>query len=223
MPIRTGLDERLGLVRQDLKDYFEEAKQVYEDAITAFTKLDSEVYSEVKKVRKHAREVNWDLTNDLLLILALNQPLMKDLRVVAAYLRSVDTIERIVRHARDIARSDRSLDENAGELPEVIVQSVLGMHKSMNSLLDTMCTCLTENEDVPIEEVRSSWKNIRQEHRKAVDALSSLKSDSMGGKAARLDIVNIVSRVERSGYNLVRLASLWHHALHNENLILDSK
>ena len=93
----------------------------------------------------------------------------------------------------------------------------------MNSLLDTMCTCLTENEDVPIEEVRSSWKNIRQEHRKAVDALSSLKSDSMGGKAARLDIVNIVSRVERSAYNLVRLASLWHHALHNENLILDSK
>ena len=55
----------------------------------------------------------------------------------------------------------------------------------------------------------------------AINALSTLKSDTMGGKSARLDVVNIVSRVERSAYNLVRLCSLWHHALNNENIILD--
>ena len=60
---------------------------------------------------------------------------MKDLRIVAAYLRSVDTIERLIRHG-DIARSDRSLDENATELPEVIIESVLGMHKQLNALID---------------------------------------------------------------------------------------
>ena len=136
MPIRTGLDSRIEEVRAELKEYFAEAKMAYSDAIEAFTKLDSEVYSEVKKIRQHAREVNWDLTNNLLLILALNQPLMKDLRIVAAYLRSVDTIERLIRHARDIARSDRSLDENASELPEVIIQSVLGMHDQLNALID---------------------------------------------------------------------------------------
>ena len=113
MPIRTGLDDRLKVVRDELKLYFAEAREAYSDAIEAFTKLDSQVYSEVKKIRQHAREVNWDLTNDLLLILALNQPLMGDLRVVAAYLRAVDTVERLIRHARDIARSDRSIDENA--------------------------------------------------------------------------------------------------------------
>jgi len=31
----------------------------------------------------------------------------------------------------------------------------------------------------------------------------------------------VVNRVERSAYNLVRLADLWHHALHNENIILE--
>ena len=51
--------------------------------------------------------------------------------------------------------------------------------------------------------------------------ISTLKSDKMGGKSARLDVVNIVSRVERSAYNLVRLCSLWHHALNNENIVLD--
>jgi len=222
MPIRTGLDDRLNLVRDELKNYFGEAKEAYSDAIDAFTKLDSQVYSEVKKIRQHAREVNWDLTNDLLLILALNQPLIGDLRVVAAYLRAVDTVERLIRHARDIARSDRSIDENADELPEVIVKPVLGMHTNMDKLVTIVADCLTEMEEIPAEEIRSIWISIKESHKKAVDALSSLDSETMGGKASRLEVVNIVSRVERSAYNVVRLASLWHHALNNENIILDA-
>ena len=222
MPIRTGLDDRLSLVRDELKNYFAEAKEAYSDAIDAFTKLDSQVYSEVKKIRQHAREVNWDLTNNLLLILALNQPLMGDLRVVAAYLRAVDTVERLIRHARDIARSDRSIDENADELPEVIVDAVIGMHTNMDKLVTVVADCLTRMEEIPADEVRSIWASIKEAHNKAVDALSSLDSETMGGKASRLEVVNIVSRVERSAYNVVRLASLWHHALNNENIILDA-
>ena len=186
------------------------------------SKLDSQVYSEVKKIRQHAREVNWDLTNNLLLILALNQPLMGDLRVVAAYLRAVDTVERLIRHARDIARSDRSIDENADELPEVIVDAVIGMHTNMDKLVTVVADCLTGMEEIPADEVRSIWASIKEAHNKAVDALSSLDSETMGGKASRLEVVNIVSRVERSAYNVVRLASLWHHALNNENIILDA-
>ncbi|DAC39583.1 MAG TPA: hypothetical protein D7H83_04300, partial [Candidatus Poseidoniales archaeon] len=222
MPIRTGLDDRLKVVRDELKLYFAEAREAYSDAIGAFTKLDSQVYSEVKKIRQHAREVNWDLTNDLLLILALNQPLMGDLRVVAAYLRAVDTVERLIRHARDIARSDRSIDENADELPQVIVDAVLGMHTKMDDMVKIVANCLTEMEEIPADEVRSIWLSIKESHKKAVDALSSLDSETMGGKASRLEVVNIVSRVERSAYNVVRLASLWHHALNNENIILDA-
>ena len=222
MPIRTGLDDRLKLVRDELKNYFAEAKEAYSDAIDAFTKLDSQVYSEVKKIRQHAREVNWDLTNDLLLILALNQPLMGDLRVVAAYLRAVDTVERLIRHARDIARSDRSIDENADELPEVIVEAVIGMHANMDKLVTVVADCLTGMEEIPADKVRSIWTSIKESHKKAVGALSSLDSETMGGKASRLEVVNIVSRVERSAYNVVRLASLWHHALNNENIILDA-
>jgi phosphate uptake regulator len=221
MPIRTGLDERMKSIQQDLRDYFEEAKDVYSDAIDAFTKLDREVYSEAKKVRAKAREVNWDLTNNLLLILSLNQPLMKDLRIVATYLRAVDTVERLIRHARDIARSDRSLDENADELPSDIVDPVTSMHRSLNSLIDITIECLTNGGEVPADEVREHWKAVKASHAEAVAALSILKSDTLGGKAMRLEVINIVNRVDRSAYNIVRLNGMWHHALHNENIILD--
>ena len=221
MPIRTGLDERMKSIQEDLKEYFEEARAVYSDAIDAFTKLDREVYSEAKKVRAKAREVNWDLTNNLLLILSLNQPLMKDLRIVATYLRAVDTVERLIRHARDIARSDRSLDENADELPSDIVDPVRSMHDSLNSLIDITVECLTNGGEVPADEVREHWKAVKAYHAEAVAALSILKSDTLGGKAMRLEVINIVNRVDRSAYNIVRLNGMWHHALNNENIILD--
>lgn len=221
MPIRTGLDERMKSIQQDLREYFEEAKDVYSDAIDAFTKLDREVYSEAKKVRAKAREVNWDLTNNLLLILSLNQPLMKDLRIVATYLRAVDTVERLIRHARDIARSDRSLDENADQLPSDIVDPVKSMHSSLNSLIDITIECLTNGGEVPADEVREHWKAVKASHAEAVAALSILKSDTLGGKAMRLEVINIVNRVDRSAYNIVRLNGMWHHALNNENIILD--
>ena len=220
-PIRTGLDERMKSIQQELKEYFEEAQHVYADAIDAFTKLDSQVYSEAKAVRAKAREVNWDLTNNLLLILSLNQPLMKDLRIVATYLRAVDTVERLIRHARDIARSDRSIDENADELPDEIVQPVCDMHRSLNALIDITVECLTNGSEVPGDEVRTLWSAVKASHAEAVTALSVLKSDAMGGKLARLEVINIVNRVDRSAYNIVRLNGMWHHALNNENIILD--
>lgn len=220
-PIRTGLDERMKSIQQELKEYFEEAQHVYADAIDAFTKLDSQVYSEAKAVRAKAREINWDLTNNLLLILSLNQPLMKDLRIVATYLRAVDTVERLIRHARDIARSDRSIDENADELPDEIVQPVCDMHRSLNALIDITVECLTNGSEVPGDEVRALWSAVKASHAEAVTALSVLKSDAMGGKLARLEVINIVNRVDRSAYNIVRLNGMWHHALNNENIILD--
>ena len=208
-------------IQQELKEYFEEAQHVYADAIEAFTKLDAEVYSEAKAVRAKAREVNWDLTNNLLLILSLNQPLMKDLRIVATYLRAVDTVERLIRHARDIARSDRSLDENADELPIEIVTPVTSMHASLNALIDITVECLTNGAEVPADDVRNHWQAVKASHAEAVAALSTLKSGTLGGKAARLEVINIVNRVDRSAYNIVRLNGMWHHALNNENIILD--
>ena len=43
----------------------------------------------------------------------------------------------------------------------------------------------------------------------------------MGGKLARLEVINIVNRVDRSAYNIVRLNGMCTSVLNNENIILD--
>ncbi|MGB2444632.1 MAG: hypothetical protein ACPIC5_07795, partial [Candidatus Poseidoniaceae archaeon] len=98
---------------------------------------------------------------------------------------------------------------------------VLEMHQHLNALIDITVECLTQGQEVPADNVRKNWRQVKDSHAKAVAALSSLNSDTMGGKAARLEVVNIVNRVDRSAYNIVRLNGMWHHALNNENIILD--
>ena len=95
------------------------------------------------------------------------------------------------------------------------------MHDSLNSLIDITIECLTNGGEVPADEVREHWKAVKAYHAEAVAALSILKSDTLGGKAMRLEVINIVNRVDRSAYNIVRLNGMWHHALNNENIILD--
>ena len=94
--------------------------------------------------------------------------------------------------------------------------------------LDNRQLCINEETPPESEGRISSW--VRSRFQPILAPISAfiaagsatyLTSDTMGGKSARLDVVNIVSRVERSAYNLVRLCSLWHHALNNENIILD--
>ena len=129
--------------------------------------------------------MNWELTNDLLLFLALYLPLLQDLRFIATYLRAVDTVERLIRHARDIARSDRSIDEDADELPQEIVDPVLEMHQHLNALIDITVVCLTKGQEVPADDVRKNWRLVKDSHAKAVAALSRHLAPALAARARR--------------------------------------
>ena len=168
MPIRTGLDERIKSVQNELKEYFEEAKHIYDDAIDAFTKLDAQVYSEAKRARAKAREVNWDLTNDLLLILALNQPLMQDLRIIATYLRAVDTVERDSTRSRHCPLPTVQLMKMQTSCHKRLLTLCLEMHQYLNALIDITVECLTKGQEVPADDVRKNWRQVKDSHAKAV-------------------------------------------------------
>lgn len=95
------------------------------------------------------------------------------------------------------------------------------MNNSLNELIYITIVCITDGEEVPADEVTKHWRDVKSSHPKAVAALLSLKSDTVGGKSARLEVINIVNRVDRSAYNIVRLNGMWHQAFNNENIILD--
>ena len=76
---------------------------------------------------------------------------------------------------------------------------------------DITIECLTTYGEVPADEVREHRLVSQPPCRSGASTLSILKSDTLGGKAMRLEVINIVSRVDRSAYNIVRLNGMWHH------------
>ena len=52
MPIRTGLDERMKSIQQDLREYFEEAKDVYSTPVTPLRNLTASLFRGQKSASK---------------------------------------------------------------------------------------------------------------------------------------------------------------------------
>ena len=100
VPVRTGLDNRIMIVAGRIDDFGKLGRQTYELAME--TLEGNNRSNEIQRNREKARKLMSELSDDLLLILTLNQPLSKDLRVIASYMRAIDVLERTVRHARDV-------------------------------------------------------------------------------------------------------------------------
>ena len=99
-PVRTGLDERVLFVGQRIEEFGKLGRKTYELAMETLEGHDR--MGEIQRNRNKARKLMSELSDDLLLILTLNQPLSKDLRIIAGYMRAIDVLERTVRHARDV-------------------------------------------------------------------------------------------------------------------------
>ena len=99
-PVRTNLDQRMNLIKETMDEFFESITKEYKHAVNAVSNPSEVPVDKVLKLRERAQRQAEALSQELLLVLTLNQPLLQDLRVIAAYLRGVDVIERLARHAR---------------------------------------------------------------------------------------------------------------------------
>ena len=98
-PIRTNLDTRMNTLRSAISEFFDSVISSYNLAINGIENYNQRDLKEIYKLRKYAQLQAEELSQDLLLVLTLNQPLLQDLRIIASYLRGVDVIERLARHA----------------------------------------------------------------------------------------------------------------------------
>ena len=220
-PIRTNLDNRMNTLRSAISEFFDSVITSYNLAINGIENYNERDLEEIYKLRKDAQKQAEHLSQDLLLVLTLNQPLLQDLRIIASYLRGVDVIERLARHARDVADALAQLndikDVNTHLLSEI---SSLGFETV--ELIEIMRNCLVEQEDVPEELLKKRWTKITELFSKITAEILEVQGQSVGGREGRILLNTISKRFERSCYNLMRLADLWHYAIENEWIHLES-
>lgn len=216
-PIRTNLDRRMALLTEALDEFFGSITKEYALAIQAIGEPEDVPVAKIVKLRERAQRQAESLSQELLLVLTLNQPLLQDLRVIAAYLRGIDVIERLARHARDVsltmaewARQQSTTDD------EVVRTGLEDLGKSVSQLIDVLREHLINQTEIQPVIITESWSSIQTQYETMSKIILEAEKDVTGGREGRLLLSKVASRFERSGYNLVRLAGLWHYALENE-------
>ena len=114
--IMKQFDEELEEVRTRLMEMGGKVEQQLQNAVRAVTEADSALSELVIKEEKYVDEMEVDIDEACILIIARRQPAASDLRLVMMVTKAVNDLERIGDEAKKIAKHAVMLDNLATEL-----------------------------------------------------------------------------------------------------------
>ena len=112
--IMTQFDEELEEIRTQLMEMGGKVEQQLKDAIQAVIKADSSLAEEVIREERLVDEMEVDIDEACILIIARRQPAASDLRFVMMVTKAINDLERIGDEARKIANHAVILSEQDG-------------------------------------------------------------------------------------------------------------
>jgi phosphate transport system protein len=142
-PIRQSFDEQLSALQQDVVRMGSMAIQAVDTAVRALAERNVGLCDEVMAIENQIDALNMDIESRAIELLALQQPMARDLRTIAGVLRIIADIERIGDYSVDITRQARALSDQVLFKPLVdiprmatLVQRML--HDALEALVDAI-------------------------------------------------------------------------------------
>ena len=108
-PIRHSFDEQLAALQQDVVRMGSMAAQATDLAVRALTERDLGLCDQVMVLENGIDDLNLSIESRAVQLLALQQPMARDLRTIAGVLRIIADVERIGDYAVDISHQARML------------------------------------------------------------------------------------------------------------------
>jgi phosphate transport system protein len=93
----------LSQLKQDTLMMARFSRDMLHDSLQALTEQDTEKAKEIASRKNHVRETTIALEERTYQLIAMNQPMAKDMRVIACTLKIITSSERIGRYGKDIA------------------------------------------------------------------------------------------------------------------------
>jgi phosphate transport system protein len=144
----------LKTLRKDTIDLAGFSRNMLCDALKALTDDDIEAAQEVASRKKHIQEAVIDLEERTYQLIALYQPMAKDMREIACMLKIITSAERIGRYGKDIANMVKHLKGQPDFVQPLPIMHMAGLVIGM--IDDVMHAFETEGIE-PIKEM--SWRD----------------------------------------------------------------
>lgn len=102
--IQDKYHEELDALKDATVEMGEHATGMLEDATTALKELDKELAAEVVSRKTALAQMDLDIEQDALRLIALHQPMAVDMRTIACILKTITYLNRLGRYGKDIAQ-----------------------------------------------------------------------------------------------------------------------
>ncbi|MEC8736361.1 MAG: hypothetical protein VXX39_05330 [Candidatus Thermoplasmatota archaeon] len=224
MVVRTNLDERIINVKARLNETFILVESSMNQSIKDLNNISLRRKLKANEDREKMRTKSQEISQDLLIILTLNSPLLLDLRIITAFLRCVDSLDRITAHQRQITAALQkwsNIVDYDNPLPEDYLTQSLTNFNYVCEMRDLVKSALISSEPMRVGHIAKLWKNTQSSYDELQNLLLEESKSKVLGKHGRMQLAKVSKYIERTGYEYNRIASNWYFALTNEWINLD--
>ncbi|WP_374310173.1 phosphate signaling complex protein PhoU [Dongia sp.] len=211
--IVKSFDEELRRLREQILAMGGRAEAQLGDAISALAKRDSDKAMRVIESDKGIDALEMTVAQDSLKILALRQPMAKDLREVIAAIKISADIERIGDYAKNIAKRALQLNQQAplkptGSIPRMGDLAI----KLINAVLSAYA-----NDDA--EGLIAAWRSdesIDEMYNSLFRELLTYMMEDPRNIGASTHLLFIAKNIERIGDHATNIAETVHFLVHGK-------
>src|SRR5229473_229657 len=132
MNTRHAFDQQLTALEHDIVRLGGIVEEMLDHAMEALISQDPDLAKEVINRDDLADSLDLSIETRCMRLLALQQPVAKDLRTIGTFLKAITDLERVGDYSVDIARIALRLADHPGPLPRVDLAGMSEAVKSMN-------------------------------------------------------------------------------------------
>ncbi len=129
--MRTTYTERLKGLKIKLLKMGSMVQEIIEESLQALLEQDMEKAAKICKMDDKIDELELEIENECMELIALQQPMAKDLRIIGTILKAITDLERMGDHAVNIAKQTRLIGEEKFIKPLVDIPKMARLSENM--------------------------------------------------------------------------------------------
>jgi len=216
---REIFDKELSDLKQDVAEMADLATWMFESGVQALIDLDEELAQDVLEQADRLAELDAQIEEDALQLVARQQPMARDLRAIGAALKLITYINRIGRYGREIARITHQWDSDTHHADLVNVPRMVQLvHNGLNMVL----TAYHEHEGFDLDQLLE-WEDELDALRWSIfrECLTFMAEDPEHIEEYAYYMM-IARYLERCGDNVCKMAEKTHYMVEGEHIAIDT-
>lgn len=212
--IVKSFDDDLGRVDSIIAEMGGLAERQLADAVEALVRRDAELAQTVIEGDKRIDELEAEIDDFTIRVLALRQPMAEDLRLVISALKMAANLERIGDYAKNVAK--RTLILSSMEPVGNATQSVQRMAAQVQSMIKNVLDAYGARDIDKAEDVRMRDEEVDLMHTSLFRELLTYMMEDPRNITACTHLLFVAKNVERIGDHATSIAEYVHFLVEGE-------